>query len=145
MARQQFTITVPGFTKKLVIYGEQANINYFVQPDLEPDDTSEAVLATVQVRSHSRKYYPGQITSSSVDGHSRKVLTGLGRGNGSALPGKSFVLVENEDEPDSERRQFTFTGTIAMLTIFLRANAQRDLILYTNKGTDIRIPAAAGS
>lgn len=145
MSSKSFTITVPGFTDPLVIHGEPANINYFLQPDLVPDTTLGFSIQTRQVPTHTRRQYPGDNTQASVNAHTRKVLVDLDKQRRSTKPGRTFTLVEDSDSITAEKRQFTFQGTIAALHTYLAANAQMDLILYSNKGKPYYIPAAGSN
>jgi hypothetical protein len=145
MARTSFTIDVAGFTRKLVIYGEPANINYFVQPDLEPDEVLGFSLKTVNVQAHARRQYPGDTSKANIPATTRKILVDLDKSRRSVLPGRNFVLQEDNGQVDAERREFTYTGSFAMLHTYIAANAQRKLVLFNNSGKPYYVPAAGGS
>jgi hypothetical protein len=142
MSRTSFTITVAGFTKKLVIYGEPDNINYFVQPDLQPDAALGFSIKTVNVKAHSRRQYPGDTTKASIPATTRKILVDLDKTRRSVLPGKNFVLQEDNGQPNAQRREFTYTGSFAMLHTYIAANAERALVLFNNSGKPYYVPAA---
>lgn len=138
MAILPHTIQLPG-GGEVTIYGETANINYFISGDLEPDTIDGPTNAQVAVASSSRRQYPGDASTINVAGTQREFLKDPSRSSGSALPGKSFVLKE-ADGP--ERRQFTFTGDFMDLHAFMRAEAAMDLKLYSNRGTSYVIPSS---
>lgn len=138
MASQSFTITLTG-GKKFTIYGEAANINYFVNTPLQPDDESGVTDHTSNVRSFTRRQYPGDTTTSSVKSTTRHYMKDLTRRSGSALPGKNFVLKEITTDEGGEQRAFTFKGRVMDLHAYLSANASKDFYLYLNTGARYKI------
>jgi hypothetical protein len=141
MATQSFTVdleTFPAFK----IYGEAANINYFLTPDLTPDADGASSVVTRNISGHTRQQYPGDVSTASVNATTRKVLVDPSRRTGSALPGKSFVLQEIGAEGETERRQFTLKGSFVALHSYLKENAAVNLYMITNTGAKYEIPAA---
>jgi hypothetical protein len=141
MAILPHSITLPG-GGEVTIYGETANINYFINGDLEPDTIDGPVNAQVSVGSSSRRQYPGDATTINVAGTQREFLKDPSRSSGSALPGKNFVLKEIGGP---QKRQFTYTGDFMDLHAFIRAEAAMDLYLYNNTGarytiTETQVP-----
>lgn len=131
MAITPHTFEVPG-GQPCTIYGETANINYFLANALEPDTTSGPTNEQTAVAGSSRRQYPGDNTLISVSAATREFLIDPTRKSGSALPGRSFVLKERGGA--AELRQFTFKGRLMDLHAFLRAEAGRDFFLYGNTG-----------
>ena len=139
MAVQSFTFEVPSGLP-CTIYGEAANINYFLKNALEADEIDGPVNSQVAVGSTTRRQYPGDTTKVNVSGSAREVLKDPSRKSGSALPGKSFILVERTQNGTGEKRQFTFKGRVVDLHAFLRAESSKDMYLFTNTGARYSIP-----
>jgi hypothetical protein len=142
VATQSFTFQVPS-GNPCTIYGEAANINYFLQNALEPDEADGPVNVSVQAGSTTRRQYPGDTTPYNVSASTREVLKDPSRRSGSALPGKGFMLVERPASGTGEKRQFTFKGRIIDLHAFLSAEAGKDMYLFSNTGARYTIAAAA--
>ena len=87
------------------IYGETANINFFVNTDLVADAAGAVVNRQSTVRTHTRRRWPNDDTPINVASHDREWMQDPGRRNGAATPGKDMVLVAGD-----ERRAFTYTG-----------------------------------
>ncbi len=138
MATQSFTVDVPTFPA-ITIYGEAANINYFLTPDLIADADEVSYVQTRNVRSHTRQQYPGDVSTASVNATTRKVLVDPSRRTGSALPGKSVVLQEMAAEGETERRQFSYKGSFVALHSYIKENAAVDLWLISNTGAKSKI------
>lgn len=127
----------------VTIYGETANINYFLNGDLEPDTADGATNQQVAVGAHTRQQYPGDPTPVNVSSAQREFLVDPTRKSGNALPGKSFVLVAmNAQGQPTEKRQFTYRGRWVDLHAFLSAEASYDMMAYNNTGARYTIPAA---
>ncbi len=140
MATQSFTFQVPG-GNECTIYGEAANINYFLANDLDPDQIEGPTNTTVSVDAATRRQYPGDTSLINVSGATREVLRDPSRRSGSALPGKSFVLAERTMGGIGEKRQFTFKGRILDLHSFLRAEAGKNMYFFSNTGARYTIDA----
>ena len=121
------------------IYGEPANINYFVKTTLESVSVGGVVDKTSSVKKHSRRRYVGDPIPSDVSAHSRTFMYDPGRTSGNALPGKPFILSDG-----IETRQFTLQGNITDLHSYLVSDAKVALKLTTNDGAKYSIAAAAG-
>lgn len=119
------------------IYGEPANINYFVNTDLESVTVGGVQNRQSSVRAHTRRQYPGDPTTINVSGHSREYLFDPGRTNGNALPGSPFILTDGV-----ETRQFTLQGNIMDLHSYLVGEASMNLVLKTSRGASYAIAAA---
>lgn len=141
MATQSFTFQVPG-GQPCTIYGEAANINYFLANALDPDEIEGPTNISVSVGTTTRRQYPGDSSTINVASTTRAVLKDPSRRSGSALPGKGFMLVERTIGGTGEKRQFTFKGRIIDLHVFLRAEAGKDMFLFSNTGARYSIPNA---
>jgi hypothetical protein len=140
MAISSFTFQVPS-GQPCTIYGEAANINYFLANDLDPDEIDGATNISVSAGSTTRRQYPDDPTPSNVAASTREVLKDPSRRSGSALPGKSFMLVERPASGPGEKRQFTFKGRLIDLHAFLSAEAGKNLYLFSNTGARYTIAA----
>lgn len=108
------------------IYGETANINYFLKTDLAPASAAGAQNKTANVSAFTRRRYPGDPTPANVSASTREFLYDPGRRNGSATPGQPFIL-----DDGLEKRSFTFTGSFTDLHAFLVGDAAMDLKCYS--------------
>lgn len=142
MATSAFSITVAN-GKPLTIYGETANINYFLNTNLVPNEDAGVTNHTTSVSTFSRQQYPGDTTTYSVVSTTRSYMKDGSRRSGSALPGKNFVLKEKTADGTGEVRTFTFKGRVMDLAVFLRLQASMDLVLALNTGATYQISEAA--
>ena len=122
MATQKMTFDADGGA----IYGEPANINYFLKTTLEPDSASGPVDKTSPVKAHTRRKYVGDAAPSNISSTTREYLYDPGRRNGSAIPGNPFIL-----DDGLERRQFHYTGPFVNLHAFFVGDAKMALTLYS--------------
>ncbi len=139
MAILPHTVQVPG-GQPLTIYGETANINYFIQGNLEPDELDGPTNGQAQVSGGQRRQYPGDATRISFGSATREFLKDPSRSSGNALPGRPFILKENFEGSEGEQRQFTYKGRLIDLSAFLRAEAAMNMRLYSNTGAKYKIP-----
>jgi len=121
------------------IYGEPANINYFVNTDLTPDSEDGAQNRTSNVRAHTRRQYVGDSTEINVSASERTYLFDPGRRNGRAVPGNPFIL-----DDGTERRQFHYTGNFVDLHAYMVGQASMDLTLYSQSAAYSIAEAAEG-
>lgn len=124
--------------KDAAIYGETANINYFVNTALTPDGAGEVVNKQSQVKAHSRRKYPFDMLPSNVSSHSREFMVDPGRRNGAATPGKEMIL-----DDGTERRSFTYTGPWMDVHAWLVGDAKVALKAYSESAR-YDIAAASG-
>lgn len=148
MAIRKHTTEAIDDLRPVVIYGETANINHFLDIGLVPDATEGPTLEAVQMPGRSRRQYPGDASQITVSGGTAVFLRDPSRSSGSALPGRPFVLKEIiEDaglgEP-GEVRQFTFTGAISDLVAFFRQNTTKRIDLVSPRGAKYKINAEVG-
>ena len=108
------------------IYGESANINYFLKTELAPASAAGAVNKTANVSAFTRRRYPGDAEPSNVSATTREFLYDPGRRNGNATPGSPFIL-----DDGVEKRSFTFTGPFLDLHAFLVGDAKMDFTVYS--------------
>ena len=108
------------------IYGETANINYFLTTPLTPASAAGAQDKTAGVSAFTRRRYPGDTTPANVSASNRVFIYDPGRRNGSATPGKPFVL-----DDGIEKRSFTFTGSFTALHAFLVGDAAVAMKCYS--------------
>lgn len=120
------------------IYGETANINYFLKTPLAPASEGGVVEKTANVTAFTRRRYPGDPEPSNVSASTREFLYDPGRRNGNATPGKPFIL-----DDGVEKRSFTFTGPFNDLHAFIVSDASMDLRLFSPSAS-YSITAAAG-
>lgn len=121
------------------IYGETANINYFLANPLDPDTISGPTNGAASVAGSTRRQYPGDNTTISVSSATREFLVDPSRKSGNALPGRNFALKERGGA--AEFRTFTFKGRMMDLHAFLRAEAGKDMFLYGPSGARYTIDA----
>ena len=121
------------------IYGETANINYFLKTELPPASAAGATNKTANVSAFTRRRYPGDAEPSNVSASTREFLYDPGRRNGSATPGSPFIL-----DDGVEKRSFTFTGPFTDLHAFLVGDASKDLTVYSPSASYEITAAGAG-
>jgi hypothetical protein len=116
---------VPAGTN-IAIYGEPANINYFVNTDLAPVSEGAVVNKQSAVKAHTRRRYATDSNPVNVSSSDRNYIYDPGRRNGSAVPGNPFIL-----DDGTEKRAFHYTGTLMALHAYLVGEAAMDLVLYS--------------
>lgn len=121
------------------IYGETANINYFLNTPLTPASADGVTNTEQTVKAHSRRGYVGDNTPASVSSHSRTVMYDPGRRNGSATPGQEMIL-----DDGVEKRSFTYTGSWTDVHAFLVGNAAMDLSAYSASARYLITAASQG-
>ena len=112
------------------IYGETANINYFVNTALEADSAGAVVNKQTTVKAFSRRQYPGDSTPINVSSHGREFMVDPGRRNGAATPGKEMIL-----DDGTERRAFTYTGPWMDVHAWLVGDAKVALKAYSESAS----------
>ena len=142
MAILPHTFTVPG-GQALTIYGETANINYFIRGDLEPDTVDGPVNVQVDRSGGSRRQYPGDSSRIGFSASSAEYVKDPTRSSGPALPGKNFILDEKETNEGNEKRQFTYVGRFIDLHTFISAEAAMPLYLRNHTGARYTIEQSA--
>ena len=124
----------------IAIYGEPANINYFLNTDLVPVSEGAVVDKTSQVKAHPRRRYSADGNPVNVSSSTREYIYDPGRRNGSAVPGNPFIL-----DDGTERRQFHYSGTVMDLHAFLVGDASMDLTLFSQSAAyDIKAAGGGG-
>jgi hypothetical protein len=138
MAIVPHTFTIPG-GQPVTIYGETANINYFINGNLEPDELDGPTVVQVSTSGGSRRQYPGDATRVDFQGSNREYLVDPTRSSGPSLPGKNFRLVEMNSDEGGESRTFTYKGRWLDLHAFLMAEAAVDMKAYNHTGASSKI------
>lgn len=119
------------------IYGESANINYFINTPLTPDTAGGVTNSEQTVKAHTRRRYVGDSTPSNVTQHPRTVMYDPGRRNGTATPGQEMILTDG-----IEKRSFTYTGPWIEVHAFLVGQAKTEITAYSASAAYV-IAAAA--
>jgi hypothetical protein len=142
MAIVAHTVQVNG--QPLTIWAETTNINYFLENDLEADAADGPSNQQVEVKSHTRRQYPGDPSPVNVDGSQREFLVDPSRRSGNALPGKNFSLkAYNAQNVLLEHRFFTYQGTYRDLHAYLFTRCTYKTHLYNHTGGQPSIIPAA--
>ncbi len=122
------------------IYGETANINYFLKTQLDADTVSGVEVRTKDIPSRSVRRYKGDPDPYTVPAVSGvRYLYDPGRKNGSATPGKEMIL-----DDGIEKRAFTYTGAWVDIHAFILGDAAQDLTAYS-EGAAYVITVAEGA
>ena len=151
MARlQKWTLAGDNDKATVVVYGRTENWNFFVNTDAtdELQDCKAGIIkATAAVKEHTRRKYFGDTNPVNVGSQSdgRKILSGVPRSSGNALPGRTVILATDPDTWDGgdEKRSFQYVGNFKDLFMHLQADAEKDIIIYNNTGTRYRVCATA--
>jgi hypothetical protein len=126
----------------LYIWAETANINYFLKTPLTAVSAAAPTNEMAQVAAHQRRQYPGDSTPVNVSASTREFLVDPGARNGTALPGKPFVIVADAGLPNEEKRQFTYQGRFVDLHAFLTGQSKYEINLYSPSGKRYKIEGA---
>ena len=121
------------------IYGHPANINYFLTTPLVAAQDGATETRSSTKKSHTRRRYVGDPAPMNVSGHVFDYLHDPGRKVGSAIPGWSFIL-----DDGTEKRQFTTTGDVQNLKLFLQENLKAPTKLYTGGASSVIKPTGDG-
>ena len=153
MARtQKWTLVGDGSTYAgFTVYGRIENWNYFVKTDIEFSSVACPETKTKQsgpVTDYKRRRYAGDTNPYTVPAQpdGRKIFTNASKRSGGALPGKTITFATNPDTWDGgdEERAFQFVGNIGDLLMYLEGDAEKDIIVTTNTGTNYLVCAAEG-
>ena len=122
-----------GYRTKLVldgytwnIYGHPANWAYFCKTALAAAADGDRELKVGSRKAHTRRKYVGDPAPSNVATHTRDWIYDPGRKVGNAVPGWSFILSDGD-----EKRQFTTTGDVQELILYLQDEVKKDTKVYT--------------
>ena len=110
------------------IYGHPANWAYFCKTALAAASDGARELKLGTRKAHTRRKYAGDTNPSNVAQHPRDWLYDPGRKTGSAIPGWSFILNDG-----TEKRQFTTTGDVQELILYLQDEVKKDTKVHTQK------------
>ena len=135
MAIERFSI--PNSTA--AIHAEPANLNYFLEPDLEPDTIEGVETRTKDIPARTVRRFVGDPNPYQVGAvNGARYVFDPGRRNGAATPGKQMILSD-----DTETRQMTYQGSWVDVHAFLRTNAGRAFTAYSESAR-YAIPAPEG-
>ncbi len=126
-------------TNGAAIYGETANINYFLKTQLTSDTAGGVEVRSKNLPQRSVRRYlgdPKPFTVPPVTGV--RFLYDPGRKNGAATPGKEMIL-----DDGAEKRSFTYTGAWVDVHAFLLGDAAMDLTAYSEGAAYVITVAAA--
>ena len=149
MARlQKWTLKGDNDKATVVVYGRVENWNFFVNTDAS-DELQECqegeIVATGAIKAHTRRKFFGDENPVNVGSQSdgRKILSGVSRSSGNALPGRTVTLATDPETFDGgdEKRSFQYVGNFKDLYMHLQADAEKDIIVYNNTGTRYRVCA----
>jgi len=144
MATQKFVINAPG-GRKVTLYGEPANINYFLKTPITPVTDAGVTNKQVLAKAYQRRQYPGDTTLINMPATNREVLIDPSRKTGSGRPGRSIKLVGDMGLPGEETRQFTLVGRWIDFHAWLGSRAAMEIHAYNHTGARYKIPAAPDS
>lgn len=133
----------------VVIYGRVENWNFFFETPVtdELKACKEGIIkTTAKPKTHNRRGYPGDTGTSVEHTEGRKVLGGVSRTSGNALPGKTLILQTDPETWDGgeEKRSFQYVGLWRDLYLQMQADAGKDIIAYNHTGTKYRICEETG-
>ena len=134
-----------GYQTKLVIpdlswciYGHPTNFNYFVKTALSPAAEEAREVKVTSRKAHVRRRYAKDPNPINVQEHVMDYIYDPGRKVGRAIPGWSFIL-----DDGIERRQFTTTGDVQNLVLYLQDEVNNPTRLYTQGASTLIKPAAS--
>ena len=120
------------------LYDKFGNLSYFADVTGLEDKTRDGLDKQVQVASHIRKAFMRDQENLTVKSHTRYFSTGLRRSKG-GYPGYTITLSDG-----TEKRDFSYTGTMSGLVAWLKTTAKVDIDMYGKKGTPYdTIPAVS--
>ena len=149
MARlQKWTLEGDNDKATVVMYGRIENFNFFAKTPVT-DEMQECkdglIKSTGAIKEYNRLRYFGDSTGVRIGPQSdgRKILTGVPRTSGNALPGRTVIFATDPDTWDGgdEKRQFQYVGNFKDLFMHMQGNAGKDIIIYNNTGTRYRVCA----
>ena len=145
------TTTTTGQTiGDVTLYGRTENWNFFFETpvtDVLGGCSPGAIKESADIRTFNRRKHALDTTGYNVPGNRKmKLLTGVSRTSGSALPGKSLVLSTNPDtwEGQQEKRSFQYVGSWRDLFLHMEDDAGKDIIAYNHTGTRYKICEETG-
>lgn len=133
----------------VTIYGRTENWNFFFETPVTNDlDCKSGIIKTSATpQTHPRRRYPGDTTGTTVEHTTgRKLLGGVDRKSGNALPGKTLILQTDPETWDggAEKRSFQYVGAWRDLYLQMEADAGKDIIATNYSGTRYRICEETG-
>ena len=134
---------------EVTVYGRTENWNFFFETAVTDDLACKAGLIkeSKTPTTHKRRRYPGDATGTSVEHtEGRKLLTGVTRKSGNALPGRTVILQTDPETWDggAEKRAFQYVGTWRDLYLQMEADANKDILATNYTGARYRICEETG-
>jgi hypothetical protein len=124
------------------LYDAFGNLDYFADTTGLTDKTNNPQDKQVNVKSHTRSRYMGDVAPFSVNATAYTRSYGLGQKKG-ALPGYTIVFVSDAGLPAEEKRQFQYTGTLSALNAWLGGTAKMLVDVYGPSGSlSMSVPGA---
>lgn len=106
-----------------------------------------SIKATNAIKTFKRRAYPGDPgTTIPAQPEGRKIYQNRTKKSGSAVAGHTVILSTDPETYDGgdEKRQFQLVGNFKDLAMYLESDAEKDIILYNNSGTNYKICASVG-
>ena len=134
----------------VTVYGRTENWNFFfetpVTDELKPCTTG-AIKSSKDVKTFNRRKHALDTVGYNVPGNRQmKLLTGVTRTSGNALPGKTLVLMTDPESWDGgeEKRSFQYVGAWRDLFLHMEDDAGKDIIAFNYSGAKYRICEETG-
>jgi len=131
----QFT-QILGGGRRITLWGEQANLSYFMQGFNTPDGPMGTVDKTTSFAASSAEMYPGDPNPIERTGGERRFMWDPARRTRRSLPGRTIILQElmgDQLEP-GERRAFTLRGQWMDFHAYAVSSAKVDFKAFNNTG-----------
>ena len=132
-----------------VLYGRIENWNFFVNTDVTVDDVAcpeGTVKQSGPIKSYQRRRFAGDTNPYTVPAQAdgRRVYNNSSKRSGGALPGKLVTFATNPETWDGgdEERAFQLVGDYTDLMMYLKTDAEKDVIVTTQTGTSYLICAS---
>ena len=120
------------------LYDRWDNFKYFADVTALESSKLGGADAVYSVKEHQRLPYMRAKGTITIPEHPRKVVTGV-RSSKGALPGYTVTLSDG-----TEKRDFTYTGTMSCLYMWLKDKSEVAISLFGPTGTPyVEVPVAA--
>ena len=119
------------------LYDRYGNLEYFADVDGLEDKALGGYDLPISAKAHSRNHFLRDPAPSSISATTRQTYQGVRQTKG-AIPGVTITL-----DDGIQSREFQWTGTMAAIYAWLKAEANVDMTLFGPTGTPYDpIPAA---
>jgi len=133
MAILPHTVT-PAGGNPITLYGETANLNFFLTTPLVPDTAGAVTNKTASVKAHTRRQYPGDPTPINVSATVKEYMEDPGRRSGRGLPGRTIYIIGDVGLPGEEKRAFTLRGDWMDFHAFMTGEAKMQVKIVNKSG-----------